>query len=87
MIRHGGYLVWEIGSGYFGCRTDDGMFSEERLVANASAPQVKMIELKLSQGAKPGRIAPGMLASIVPDFDVNGAPKKNANPHSWRFVE
>ena len=52
--EHGGDLVWEIGSGYFGCRDDDGGFSEERFAANACDPQVKMIELKLSQGAKPG---------------------------------
>lgn len=52
---HGGDLVWEIGSGYFGCRTDEGLFSEERFIANATQPQVKMIELKMSQGAKPGQ--------------------------------
>ena len=52
--EHGGDLVWEIGSGYFGCRDDDSGFSEERFAANARDPQVKMIELKLSQGAKPG---------------------------------
>ena len=52
--RHGGDLVWEIGSGYFGCRNDDGTFSEARFAQNAVDPQVKMIELKLSQGAKPG---------------------------------
>jgi glutamate synthase domain-containing protein 2 len=52
--EHGGDLVWEIGSGYFGCRRDDGGFSEERFIDNARDPQVKMIELKLSQGAKPG---------------------------------
>ena len=50
----GGDLVWEIGSGYFGCRNDDGTFSEERFVENARTQQVKMIEVKLSQGAKPG---------------------------------
>ncbi len=50
----GGDLVWEIGSGYFGCRNDDGSFSAERFAACASDPQVKMIEVKLSQGAKPG---------------------------------
>ncbi|AOH36501.1 FMN-binding glutamate synthase family protein [Luteimonas sp. JM171] len=53
--QHGGDLVWEIGSGYFGCRDERGSFSEERFVANATDPQVKMIELKLSQGAKPGK--------------------------------
>jgi len=51
---HGGDLIWEIGSGYFGCRNDDGSFNEERFIANARDPQVKMIEIKLSQGAKPG---------------------------------
>ncbi len=58
---HGGDLIWEIGSGYFGCRNDDGSFNEERFVANALDPQVKMIELKLSQGAKPGHggVLPG----------------------------
>ena len=52
--EHGGDLVWEIGSGYFGCRDNDGGFSVERFVENATDPQVKMIEVKLSQGAKPG---------------------------------
>ncbi len=52
--QHGGDLIWEIGSGYFGCRNDDGTFNAEKFRANASDPQVKMIELKLSQGAKPG---------------------------------
>ena len=51
---HGGDLIWEIGSGYFGCRDEAGRFSEARYQANAMDPQVKMIELKLSQGAKPG---------------------------------
>ena len=51
---HGGDLVWEVASGYFGCRNDDGTFSADKFAANAREPQVKMIELKLSQGAKPG---------------------------------
>jgi glutamate synthase domain-containing protein 2 len=51
---HGGDLIWEIGSGYFGCRDDEGRFNEERFAENARQPQVKMIEIKLSQGAKPG---------------------------------
>jgi glutamate synthase domain-containing protein 2 len=59
--QHGGDLIWEIGSGYFGCRNDDGSFSEEKFTANALNAQVKMIELKLSQGAKPGHggVLPG----------------------------
>ncbi|KRG65157.1 glutamate synthase [Stenotrophomonas humi] len=52
--ENGGDLVWEIGSGYFGCRDENGRFSEERFTENASSDQVKMIEIKLSQGAKPG---------------------------------
>ncbi len=51
---HGGDLIWEIGSGYFGCRDGQGRFSEDRFVANARDPQVRMVEVKLSQGAKPG---------------------------------
>jgi glutamate synthase domain-containing protein 2 len=58
---HGGDLIWEVGSGYFGCRSDEGSFNAERFAANACDPQVKMIELKLSQGAKPGHggVLPG----------------------------
>ncbi|MDX1598046.1 MAG: FMN-binding glutamate synthase family protein [Marinobacter sp.] len=64
----GGDLVWEIGSGYFGCRHPDGTFNEEMFVKNATLDQVKMIELKLSQGAKPGHggILPG--AKVTPEI-------------------
>ena len=59
--EHGGDLIWEIGSGYFGCRTADGNFDPARFAEQAADPQVKMIEIKLSQGAKPGHggILPG----------------------------
>lgn len=50
----GGDLIWQIGTGYFGCRNDDGTFSPDTFELNASKKEVKMIELKLSQGAKPG---------------------------------
>lgn len=53
-LRHGGDLIWQIGTGYFGCRTEDGRFSEEKFAQKACHDSVKMIELKLSQGAKPG---------------------------------
>ena len=53
-LEHGGDLIWEIGSGYFCCRDRDGRFSRERFAEVAAAPQIKMIEIKLSQGAKPG---------------------------------
>ncbi|MCY1284124.1 hypothetical protein D9M70_330180 [compost metagenome] len=52
--EHGGDLVWELGSGYFGCRTEDGAFDPKRFAEQARNPQVRMIEIKLSQGAKPG---------------------------------
>jgi len=57
----GGDLIWEIGSGYFGCRTADGRFDADKFAAQAADPQVKMVEIKLSQGAKPGHggVLPG----------------------------
>ncbi|NIF83050.1 FMN-binding glutamate synthase family protein [Comamonas sp. Tr-654] len=65
---HGGDLIWEVASGYFGCRNADGTFSEEKFIANATDPQVKMIEVKLSQGAKPGHggMLPG--AKVTPEI-------------------
>ena len=72
---NGGDLIWEIGSGYFGCRNSDGSFSEERFTANALEPQVKMIELKLSQGAKPGHggVLPG--PKVTPEIaEARGVP-------------
>ena len=53
--RHGGDLIWEIGSAYFGCRTAKGGFDEAAFADKASDDQVKAINIKLSQGAKPGR--------------------------------
>ncbi len=53
-LKHGGDLVWEVGTGYFGCRTADGRFDAEAFAERAALDQVKMIEVKLSQGAKPG---------------------------------
>ena len=50
----GGDLIWQIGTGYFGCRDANGDFDPEAFRANATLPQVKMIEIKVSQGAKPG---------------------------------
>jgi glutamate synthase domain-containing protein 2 len=53
-LKHGGDVIWQIGTGYFGARDEDGKFSPEIFKKNALRPEVKMIELKLSQGAKPG---------------------------------
>ncbi|ABE37502.1 ferredoxin-dependent glutamate synthase [Rhodopseudomonas palustris BisB5] len=52
--EHGGDLIWEIGSGYFGCRTRDGQFDPDAFARLATDDQIKMVELKVSQGAKPG---------------------------------
>ncbi len=64
--RPGGALVWNIGSGYFGCRDADGAFSESAFAATAALPQIKMIEIKLSQGAKPGHggVLPGSKVTL-----------------------
>jgi len=50
----GGDIIWEIGSGYFGCRRSDGGFDPDKFAAASANPQIKMVEIKLSQGAKPG---------------------------------
>lgn len=57
----GGDLIYQVGTGYFGCRSETGDFSPELFAERTASPQVKMIELKLSQGAKPGHggILPG----------------------------
>lgn len=53
-LRYNGDIIFQFGTAYFGCREKDGNFSEEKFKEVASIPQVKMIELKISQGAKPG---------------------------------
>ncbi len=73
--KNGGDLIWEVGSGYFGCRNDNGSFNADRFKANACDPQVKLIEVKLSQGAKPGHggVLPG--AKVTHEIaDARGVP-------------
>ena len=80
----GADLIWQIGTGYFGCRTEDGGFSETLFEAKASLDSVKMIELKLSQGAKPGHGGILPAAKLTPEIagirhvsmgkDVNSPP-------------
>ena len=53
-LEPGGDLVWQVGTGYFGCREQDGCFSRSAFAERAAHPSIKMIEVKLSQGAKPG---------------------------------
>ncbi len=71
----GGDLIFQVASGYFGCRNEDGSFSPERFAELAADPQIKMIEIKLSQGAKPGH--GGMLpaSKISPEIaEARGIP-------------
>lgn len=73
--KYGGDLIYEIGSGYFGCRDADGNFDADNFARQAAEPQVKMIEVKISQGAKPGH--GGMLpaAKISAEIaDARGIP-------------
>jgi glutamate synthase domain-containing protein 2 len=73
--KHGGDLIWEVASGYFGCRNEDGTFNADKFKANARDPQVKMIEIKLSQGAKPGHggVLPG--PKVTPEIaEARGVP-------------
>jgi glutamate synthase domain-containing protein 2 len=64
-LRHGGDLVWEIGTGYFGCRTSDGDFDEREFADKSAHDSVKCVSLKLSQGAKPG------VGGVLPGAKVN----------------
>ncbi|QYK02908.1 FMN-binding glutamate synthase family protein [Shewanella psychrotolerans] len=67
-LKHGGDLVWQIGSGLFGCRDDDGNFNPNSFEKMAKRPQIKMIEIKLSQGAKPGHGGVLPKAKITPEI-------------------
>jgi glutamate synthase domain-containing protein 2 len=73
--ENGGDLTWQVASGYFGCRNPDGTFSEEKFATNSQEAQVKLIEIKLSQGAKPGHggILPG--TKVTQEIaDARGVP-------------
>lgn len=63
-LEEEGDLIWQIGTGYFGCRTPDGRFDPDKFAKNAQHKSVKMIEIKLSQGAKPGH------GGILPEVKV-----------------
>ena len=65
---HGGGLIWQIGTGYFGCRSRDGSFDLERFLATASQAPVRAIEIKLSQGAKPGLGGVLPAAKVTPEI-------------------
>lgn len=64
----GGDLIWQIGTGYFGCRTETGHFNPDTFRETATHPQIKMVELKLSQGAKPGHGGILPAAKVTPEI-------------------
>jgi len=74
----GGDLVWEIGTGYFGCRDAQGRFSAEKFAEQAARPEVKMIEIKISQGAKPGH--GGVLPAAKNNVEI--ARIRGVEPHT-----
>lgn len=93
----GGDVVWQIGTGYFGCRTHDGGFDEEKFKEKANIPEVKMIELKISQGAKPGHggVLPAAknseaiakIRGVEPHTDVLSPPGHTVYHDATSFVQ
>ena len=82
-LEHGGDLVWEIGSGYFGCRTPEGAFDPEMFKDKVTQDAVKCINIKLSQGAKPGLGGVMPAAKVTPEIaEIRGVPvgKKCVSP-------
>lgn len=77
-LEHNGDLIWQIGTGYFGCRTKEGNFCPDLFEKNARLESVKMIELKLSQGAKPGH--GGILPAIKNTEEIGAI--RNVEPHT-----
>ncbi|WP_428353927.1 FMN-binding glutamate synthase family protein [Methyloprofundus sp.] len=87
-LEPGGDLIWQIGTGYFGCRDEQGGFSEQGFAEKASLDNIKMIEIKLSQGAKPGHggILPAIkntleiaeIRGVQPNTQVNSPPTHSA---------
>src|SRR5690606_12301557 len=87
-IEPGGDLIWQVGTGYFGCRADDGKFSPEKFTVTSQIKNVKMIELKISQGAKPGHggILPASkntpeiaaIRGVKPHTEVDSPPSHSA---------
>lgn len=67
-IKPGGDLIWQIGTGYFGCRNEDGTFDPDAFKETAQLDEIKMIEVKLSQGAKPGHGGILPAAKITPEI-------------------
>ncbi len=74
-LENGGDIIWQIGTGYFSARGPDGKFSESEFSKRAVLPQIKMIELKISQGAKPGHGGILPAAKITKEIsEIRGVP-------------
>ncbi len=96
-LEYGGDLVWQIGTGYFGCRNADGTFSQNNFEKNAQLDSVKMIEIKLSQGAKPGHggILPSSknteeiakIRGVEPHTDVHSPPGHSAFDNAVEMMQ
>ena len=84
---HGGGLIWQLGTGYYGARNADGGLDEKRLVDNCQKYDVRAIEVKLSQGAKPGRGGVLPAKKVTPEVaEIRGIPVGKAclSPNSHR---
>jgi glutamate synthase domain-containing protein 2 len=96
-LRPGGDLIWQIGTGYFGCRHHDGSFNFEAFAERSKSEQVKMIEIKLSQGAKPGhggilparKVTPEIarIRLVKEGFDVISPPAHSAFKTPLELIE
>jgi len=95
-LKQGGDLIWQIGTGYFGCRNSEGNFDAGSFQKGAMKAQVKMIEIKISQGAKPGHggILPAaknteeiaQIRHIEPHMDVHSPPVHSAFTNAKEFM-
>ncbi|GAA0538169.1 FMN-binding glutamate synthase family protein [Chitinophaga japonensis] len=80
-LHQGGDIIWQVGTGYFGCRNEQGRFDDNLFAEKAALPQVKMIELKISQGAKPGHGGILPAAKNTPEI----AAIRHVQPHTTVF--
>ncbi len=80
-LKRGGDLIWQIGTGYFGCRNEDGTFSAAKFAEKSNHPNIKMIEIKISQGAKPGH------GGILPSQKNTPIIAEARGVEAWRRVE
>lgn len=96
-LKHGGDIFWQIGTAYFGCRTESGDFCPDTFQKAAGNEQVKMIEIKLSQGAKPGHggVLPAIknteeianIRHVKPHTDVLSPPSHSAFSNAFEMLD